>query len=155
MGERVGVNKFVDLTTEEFLASYTRYKISTQRSSLNATRFRYEALSEEVPATMDWKEREAVTDVKQQGTRGACWAFSAVAAIEEIIQIKTGNLISLSEQQLVDCSLNGNIGCKGGSMYNAYAYIKQNKGLATEETYPNQEIDGTCDQQKGLLFQLR
>ena len=50
---KLGVNKFADLTTEEFLASYTGYKISNLPSSLNATRFRYEALTEEVPATMD------------------------------------------------------------------------------------------------------
>lgn len=55
---KLGVNKFADLTTEEFHAYYTGFKISTQPSSLNATRFRYEALTEEVPATMDWRERE-------------------------------------------------------------------------------------------------
>ena len=67
---KLGVNKFADLTTEEFLASYTGYKISNQPSSLNATRFRYEALTEEVPATMDWRERGAVTNVKDQGSCG-------------------------------------------------------------------------------------
>ncbi|XP_075665574.1 senescence-specific cysteine protease SAG12-like [Castanea sativa] len=145
---KLGVNKFSDLTSEEFLAYYTGFKISTQPSSLNATRFRYEALTEELPGTMDWRERGAVTDVKNQGTCGACWAFSATAAIEGAIQIKTGNLISLSEQQLVDCSKNGNVGCGGGNMNNAFRYILQNNGIATEETYPYQEADGTCDQQE-------
>ncbi|KAK4589712.1 hypothetical protein RGQ29_020326 [Quercus rubra] len=126
---KLGVNKFADLTTEEFLASYTGYKISNQPSSLNATRFR---------------ERGAVTNVKDQGSCGSCWAFSAVAAIEGASQIKTGNLISLSEQQLVDCSneLDGNGGCQG----------ERNGGIAIEENYPYRESDGTCDQQKASII---
>ncbi|PPS05386.1 hypothetical protein GOBAR_AA15266 [Gossypium barbadense] len=75
----------------------------------------------------------------------------AVADIEGIIQIKTGKLISLSEQQLLDCSTNGgNRGCNGGWMMNAFDYIIQNQGITTEEGYPYQSMQETCDTEKQI-----
>nr|GEW35730.1 senescence-specific cysteine protease SAG39-like [Tanacetum cinerariifolium] len=75
---------------------------------------------------------------------GCCWAFSAVAAMEGITQLKTGKLISLSEQELVDCDTSGvDQGCEGGLMDNAFDFILDNKGLATESNYPYKGVDGT------------
>uniref|UniRef100_A0A7N2LH65 Uncharacterized protein n=1 Tax=Quercus lobata TaxID=97700 RepID=A0A7N2LH65_QUELO len=107
---KLSVNEFADLTTEEFIATRTGYKISSQPSSPK-TSFRYENLTE-IPMTMDWREKGAVTPIKNQEQCGCCWAFSAVAAVEGVTQIKNGNKISLSEQQLVDC-VEGSNGCNG------------------------------------------
>ena len=79
---------------------------------------------------------------------GCCWAFSTVAAMEGITQIKTGKLISLSEQELVDCDTNKNRGCKGGRMTNAFEFIKSNGGLTTEANYPYEDMQGNCKPKK-------
>ncbi|KAL4599377.1 hypothetical protein ACB092_11G122500 [Castanea dentata] len=140
---KLSVNEFADLTTEEFIATRTGYKISSQPTSPK-TSFKYENLTE-IPMTMDWREKELLPPSKTKAR--CCWAFSAVAAVEGVTQIKNGNKISLSEQQLVDC-VEGSHGCNGGVMDYAFEYIIQNQGLATEENYPYQAMDGTCDQQR-------
>ena len=77
---------------------------------------------------------------------GCCWAFSAVAATEGITKLSTGKLISLSEQELVDCDTKGvDQGCEGGLMDDAFKFILQNKGLAAEAIYPYEGVDGTCN----------
>lgn len=76
---------------------------------------------------------------------GCCWAFSAVAAIEGINQISNGKLLSLSEQELVDCDVKGeDEGCNGGLMDNAFEFIQKNNGITTEANYPYEGVDGTC-----------
>ncbi|KAL8468223.1 hypothetical protein ACS0TY_031456 [Phlomoides rotata] len=145
---KLGVNKFTDMTNQEFKATRTGYKMESYWNSSNAnlSSFRYADVGEdEVPPQVDWREKGAVTDVKNQQQCGCCWAFSAVAAIEGIIQIKTGNLVSLSEQQLVDCDTSNNGGCKGGMMDRAFEFVVGNNGLTTESNYPYQGADGSCN----------
>ncbi|KAJ4700518.1 Cysteine Protease [Melia azedarach] len=151
---KLSVNKFSDLTNEEFRALYTGYKMPSN-SRPSTTSFRYENLTD-VPPSKDWRQEGAVTGIKQQGSCGCCWAFSAVGALEGMMQINTGKLIPLSEQQLLDCSTNyGNHGCNGGLMDNAFQYIIENQGIATETDYPYQEMQGTCDAQKAATAAAR
>ncbi|KAL2484079.1 Senescence-specific cysteine protease SAG12 [Forsythia ovata] len=145
---KLGVNEFADMTNEEFRASRNGYKMSFQQKSPSTTGFEYENVTA-VPTSMDWRKKGAVTGVKDQGQCGCCWAFSAVAAMEGINQLKTGKLISLSEQELVDCDVSGeDQGCNGGLMDNAFKFILHNHGLTTESNYPYDGTDGTCNTQK-------
>ncbi|KZV18478.1 ervatamin-B-like [Dorcoceras hygrometricum] len=145
---KLAVNMFADLTNQEFLASYTGYKKVSLPKTNEATPFRYENVTS-VPTSLDWRKNGAVTGVKDQGFCGSCWAFSAVAAMESIHQLKTGKLVSLSEQELIDCDRAGeDQGCEGGFMETAFEFIIRNKGLTTEANYPYQGVDGTCDTKK-------
>ncbi|CAN6465862.1 unnamed protein product [Victoria cruziana] len=143
----LGINQFADLTNEEFLAAQTGLK-KVSSSSSSRSPFRYEGVTS-VPPSMDWREKGAVTPVKDQGACGCCWAFSAVAAMEGLTKLKTGKLISLSEQQLVDCDIHGtDEGCSGGLMDAAFEYIISNRGLTTEVNYPYMGAGRTCNARK-------
>ncbi|XP_039064613.1 zingipain-2-like [Hibiscus syriacus] len=145
---KLGINEFADMTHDEFLESYTGYNMQDNLTVSTSTSFLYEKFSD-APTSFDWRDKDAVTPVKDQGRCGCCWAFSAVAAVEGIIKIKNGELISLSEQQLLDCSTDGgNQGCNGGWMISAFGYIKKNQGITTEESYPYEEMQETCDLEK-------
>jgi len=98
-----------------------------------------------LPTSVDWREKNAVTPVKNQGSCGSCWAFSTTGSTEGMNAIATGNLISLSEQQLVDCSKSyGNMGCNGGLMDNAFKYLEKYT-LETESAYPYTGKGGSCE----------
>ncbi|KAK1424798.1 hypothetical protein QVD17_20136 [Tagetes erecta] len=142
---KLGLNAFSDMTNDEFRASRNGFKVS---SRLRTTGFRYENITA-VPSSIDWRQKGAVTPVKNQGQCGCCWAFSAVAATEGVNQLSTGKLISLSEQELVDCDTTGeDQGCNGGFMDEAFKFIIQNKGLTSETNYPYEGTDGTCSTTK-------
>ncbi|PUZ46371.1 hypothetical protein GQ55_7G070100 [Panicum hallii var. hallii] len=142
---RLGVNQFADLTNDEFRATKTNKGFNPNVAKV-PTRFRYANVSTDaLPASVDWRTKGAVTPIKDQGQCGCCWAFSAVAAMEGIVKISTGKLISLSEQELVDCDVHGeDQGCNGGEMDDAFKFIIKNGGLATESSYPYTAQDGQC-----------
>ncbi|KAL8468222.1 hypothetical protein ACS0TY_031455 [Phlomoides rotata] len=104
--------------------------------NLSNASFRYADVGvDEVPPQVDWREKGDVTDVKNQQQ----------CAIEGIIQIKTGNLVPLSEQQLVDCDTSNNEGCNGGMMDEAFEFVVGNNNLTAESKYPYQGADGSCN----------
>ncbi|KAM0960328.1 hypothetical protein ACFX2I_025297 [Malus domestica] len=148
---KLSVNQFSDLTNEEFKASRNGFK--GHECSTKTTSFKYENVTAALPATMDWRKKGAVTPVKDQGQCGCCWAFSAVAATEGVTQLTTGKLISLSEQELVDCDTAGeDQGCEGGLMDDAFQFIQQNHGISTETNYPYNGVDGTCNTKKEAII---
>ncbi|KAI5331756.1 hypothetical protein L3X38_021882 [Prunus dulcis] len=116
---------------------------------MKATSFGYGNVTD-APPSVDWREKGAVTPIKDQGKCGCCWEFSVVAATERVNQLRNGNLIPPSEQELVDCDTAGqDHGCEGDLMEYAFQFIQHNKGLTTETNYPYQGVDGTsCNTQK-------
>ena len=102
-----------------------------------------EELDLSLPASIDWRTKGVVTGVKTQGQCGSCWAFSAVGSMEGQHALSTGNLVSLSESQLVDCDSKDS-GCGGGFMPHAYEYVIQNKGIESEQKYPYKPEDDPC-----------
>ena len=144
---KMGANKFADMTATEFRAKYITggYK---PRAHKHADSF-FQPMSFNLPASVDWSTKGAVTPVKDQGQCGSCWAFSTTGSVEGAYFIKNGTLYSLSEQQLVDCSdAEGNQGCNGGLMDYGFQYIIDNKGITSEKNYPYTATDGTCDSAK-------
>ncbi|GMS80620.1 hypothetical protein PENTCL1PPCAC_2795, partial [Pristionchus entomophagus] len=97
----------------------------------------------QIPDSLDWRDAGVVTAVKNQGTCGACWAFSTTGAIESQYAMKYAENISLSEQNLMDCSTQ-NYGCQGGNMAIAMQYIAQNGGVDTESGYPYLGYQSNC-----------
>ncbi|XP_006661547.3 thiol protease SEN102-like [Oryza brachyantha] len=111
MTYELGLNKFADMTLEEFLAKYAGAKVDAVILQASVRELEEEVIGD-VPTTWDWRQHGAVTAVKDQGQCGSCWAFSAVGAVESANAIATGNLLKLSEQQVLDCSGDGD--CNGG-----------------------------------------
>ena len=132
---KLGVNEFTDLTHEEFFGNY----ILDEGHYINFAKCKhidYSHIMLGVPKSQDWRIKNAVTPVKNQGQCGSCWAFSAVGAIEGIMSISSGKLVDLSEQQVVDCSTIDQ-GCQGGLMTNAFDYVIENGGLCCNNEYPS------------------
>jgi len=134
----MGIGPFTDLTFAEF---------SELQGFANLGMFPSLVETNELPnADIDWRAKGAVTHVKNQGSCGSCWAFSAVGVLEGAVQIKSGTLHQFSEQQLVDCSgSHGNQGCNGGLMDNAFQWVIENGGICEEAAYPYTGHDGDCE----------
>ncbi|KAG6549438.1 hypothetical protein Mapa_009159 [Marchantia paleacea] len=144
-GYLLGLNKFADLTDEEFKSAYVGSKFSRRRPRTDS--FRYAGVTA-VPKAIDWRWKGAVSSVKDQGKCGSCWAFSTAGSVEGINQIYTGKLQSLSEQELIDCDTKYDQGCNGGLMDNAFEFLIQNRGLHTEAAYPYKAAQGKCVRDK-------
>jgi len=139
---KMGVNQFADLSPTEFKAFLgLKPRDNSYIRSQNLATFSSPAASNDI----DWVAKGAVTPVKDQAQCGSCWAFSTTGAVEGAVQVKTGRLTSVSEQQLVDCAgSSGNQGCNGGLMDDAFNWIISHRGIGSEASYPYTARDGTC-----------
>nr|CAA71554.1 cathepsin [Geodia cydonium] len=142
-GYTVAMNEFADLDPREFVSHYNGLRRRPHTSSGEPC-----TLGEDVsalPTTVDWRTKGYVTGVKNQGQCGSCWAFSATGSLEGQHFNATGKLVSLSEQNLVDCSsAEGNEGCNGGLPDDAFKYVIKNGGIDTEASYPYVARDEKC-----------
>jgi len=143
------MNKFGDLTLEEYKAIYLTLNVNVTDQEVTDTMYYPPPTADDV----DWRTKGAVTGVKDQGQCGSCWAFSSTGSIEGAYFLAKGELLSSSEQQLVDCSGSyGNYGCDGGLMDSAFDYIiKSSKGLEGEDDYPYTAKDGSCKFNAGKI----
>jgi len=154
----LGHNEFSDLTWEKFNAFYmsSSSALYLNRAPINSQRVFVQPAEtvdtvESAPDSKDWVTDGAVTDIKNQGRCGSCWAFSAIGAVEGAFEIASGKLTSLSEQSLVSCDKGQDHGCQGGLMDNAFEFIASKNGIPTEDDYPytsGEGQTGTCDAAK-------
>jgi len=143
-----GLTKFSDLTPQEFRAQYLRSEptgdASTSRAPVAVVD---ETTLRAPPDSFDWRDKNAVTYVKDQGQCGSCWAFSAVENIESMYFLGGHSLIELSPQQIVDCD-KVDLACDGGQPDTAYQYVINATGIETDDAYPyysgTSGAGGTC-----------
>ncbi|XP_078447913.1 cysteine proteinase 1-like [Wolffia australiana] len=158
-----GITQFSDLTPEEFekgfLGLHRRKPAMFSRVGSSGAHEAPILPTNDLPENFDWRDRGAVTPVKNQGSCGSCWSFSAAGALESANFLATGNLVSLSEQQLVDCDhecdpsepRSCDAGCNGGLMTTAFDYLLKSGGLESEADYPYTGTDGTCKFDKNKI----
>ena len=148
---RFGINKFADLSKEEFAAVYLNSEKKSRKP--HGLPVAYPKRGVQIPDSWDWATQGAVTPVKDQGQCGSCWSFSTTGNVEGQWFLKNKQLIGLSEQNLVDCDRECSTyenqqacddGCNGGLMWNAFEYIIKNGGIDAESAYPYTAEDGTC-----------
>ena len=138
----LGINNFTDVSRDEFRSMYLK-GLTKNYHPIKKNYHQY--VHSHIPTSIDWRASGLVTNVKDQGQCGSCWAFSAVGTMEGQHAKKTGNLVSLSEQNLVDCSGSyGNEGCSGGWPSSAMEYVIKNKGIDTEDSYTYEAEDDSC-----------
>ncbi|XP_075995410.1 cathepsin S, ortholog 1 [Genypterus blacodes] len=137
----LGINELSDMSAEEVNEKMNGLKMDEPIHFQNWTLKQMSRL----PESVNWMERGLVSPVRNQGPCGSCWAFSAVGALEGQMKKRTGVLVPLSPQNLVDCSVKeGNHGCRGGNMGKAFRYVIANEGIDSESFYPYKHKDGIC-----------
>jgi len=147
---KMGINQFTDLTPTEFRKTYLNLdmklvnKINYKKISPN---------SNDAPESWNWVDQKVFGPIRDQGYCGSCWAFATMGNIEALHAIKTKEVLDLSEQQLVDCDREYDMGCEGGLMEYSFQYLVEN-GCMLEQDYPYVGYDDTCkyDREKVALW---
>jgi len=135
---KLGLNEFAHLSNEEFAQTHFGFNGKIPNAQVNREYYQMDSSSlglSDIPDEVDWVKKGAVTPVKNQGSCGSCWSFSTTGALEGAYYLKTGKLVSFSEEELVNCD-KVDQGCNGGLMDNAFQWIMQNGGLCSEDDYP-------------------
>ena len=138
-----GVTKFADMTQQEFARTYLNLNFNAF-ALLNLKPVKVK-VSNDAPDAFDWRDKGVVSNVKDQGSCGSCWAFATVANLEGLYAQKKGVVKTFSEQFLVDCDTEDS-GCNGGLMELAFEWIKNNGGFMYESDYPYANKKQTCKQ---------
>ncbi|KAK3146914.1 hypothetical protein QOZ80_3BG0274940 [Eleusine coracana subsp. coracana] len=149
---QLGENQFTDLTPEEFLDMYTMKGPMHDEKPINASFS--DGAAVDAPTSVDWRSQDAVTPIKNQGQCQSCWAFVTAATIESLNKIRTGRLVSLSEQELIDCDPYDG-GCNLGYFVNGYRWVIENGGLTTAANYPYQARRNYCSRNKAANYAAR
>ena len=138
------MNEFGDQRVEEFHNTMKGFHTVSKTKQCDP----YVFLNLSFPASVDWRDENAVTSVKNQGQCGSCWSFSAAGAMEGAWATATGELVNLSEQQLMDCSTRYvNFGCNGGEMDHAFAYAIDN-GMCLDDDVPYLAVSSSCSDEE-------
>lgn len=135
---KYGVNEFADLSPKEF-----KLRLGLVKPEKVPQLPLAEIPQIDVPDSYDWRHYNVVTPVKNQGSCGSCWAFSVTGNIEGQWAVQRQQLLSLSEQEIVDCD-KADDGCGGGYMYTAYDSIVRLGGLESEKDYPYEGENEQC-----------
>ncbi|BAT73617.1 hypothetical protein VIGAN_01112100 [Vigna angularis var. angularis] len=146
---RLGLNKFADMTLEELSKMYLQDPKDVYVNMANKKMKKEKFSCDDAPASWDWRKKGVITEVKNQGHCGSGWAFSATGAIEATNAIVTGNLVSVSEQEIIDCVYKAS-GCEGGYHFHAFEWVIENGGIATKVDYPYTAENGPCRANLGV-----
>lgn len=143
---------FMDMTEYEFSSRLTldADAIAAAKSKMESYVLKNRLSSSELPESFNWNDQGAVMPVKNQGSCGSCWAFSAVGNLEGLLFKKTKTLKGLSEQQLVDCDKKDQ-GCNGGFMDDAFDYVNKAGGIMSEDDYSYKGRGGKCNFDKSKV----
>eukprot|EP01119_Soliformovum_irregulare_P018654 TRINITY_DN5768_c0_g1_i1.p1 TRINITY_DN5768_c0_g1~~TRINITY_DN5768_c0_g1_i1.p1 ORF type:complete len:344 (-),score=75.26 TRINITY_DN5768_c0_g1_i1:32-1042(-) len=139
---KIGINHMSDLSVEEYREKYLGFRAKEENVKIPTDQDNSVGA---LPLNVDWTQKNAVTYVKNQGQCGSCWTFSTTGSIEGFHAIHYGVLVSLSEQNILDCTwgpLYNDTGCNGGDTRSAFQYVVNNKGIDTEASYPYQDVNG-------------
>ena len=149
---KTGITKFADMTQQEFAKTYLNLNFNAfALLNLNPVKVK---VTNAAPDAFDWRDKNVVSAVKDQGSCGSCWAFSTIANLEGLYALEKGVVKTFSEQLLVDCDTLDS-GCNGGLMELSFEWLKDNGGFMYESDYPYTGKQQTCKQDSSKFVDMK